>query len=124
LLSLAAKNKPDKRYKLFEWVKAWNTNHNTDIKVNVLPIAHPQLNPIELIWHQIKQYVSDNNHEYTMEGIRAHAVAAKAKIGATAWEKAYRHMRKFAETSWESDEAIADKGDEPDDEAVEEVETE
>jgi transposase len=35
----------------------------------MLPIAHPQLNPVELIWNWIKVYVKSNNHDFSMRSV-------------------------------------------------------
>ena len=53
--SICQQNKPPKKFKIFEQIAKWNENHlNTDIQVNILSVAHPQLNPIEMLWNWLK----------------------------------------------------------------------
>ena len=47
-----------------------STMNGTDIRLLLLPVAHPVLNPIELMWGQIKRYVRDNNCDFTITHIR------------------------------------------------------
>ena len=44
--------------------------NGTDIRLLLLPVAHPALNHIELMWGQIKRYVRDNNCDFTITHIR------------------------------------------------------
>jgi hypothetical protein len=54
------------RFKGFYWIADWNSSHGTDIRINILQVAHPQLNPVELIWNWIKVYYKSNNHDFSM----------------------------------------------------------
>ena len=47
-----------------------STMNGTDIRLLLLPVAHPVLNPIELMWGRIKRYVRDSNCDFTMSHIR------------------------------------------------------
>ena len=50
-----------KIFTLEKIAKNFCTTKGEDIKVLRLPVAHSELNPIELIWAQIKRYVAANN---------------------------------------------------------------
>lgn len=107
LLQIAKKYKPAKKYKVFDVLQNWNNTKNTDIKINILPIAHPQLNPIELIWNWIKRYVAGENHDFNMETIRTLAKRRASELDSTYWDKSYQHSYKFAMDCWEADEERA-----------------
>ncbi len=95
---------PPKKFKIFEWIKEWNALNKTDIKVNFLPIAHPQLNPIELIWSQIKSYVKDNNHDFNMKTIEMLTRQKQAMLNSEAWIKVCDRADEFAKSYEEADE--------------------
>ena len=111
LLALAEKYKPQKKYKIFEWVKQWNGEKGTDIQVNVLPIAHPQLNPIEMVWCWLKSYVKSNNHDFSMPTIERLAKERVNQLGAEYWAKAFAKMREFADDCWTTDEQLLDESE-------------
>jgi len=93
-----------KKFKIFEWVKNWNAEHGTDIRVNFLPIAHPQLNPIELMWNQIKTYVKKHNHDFKMQTIHELTRSKQQSLTREDWIKACNTADKFAELYEEADE--------------------
>ena len=70
LLAIATENKPVKKYKVNELLASWNTEHGTEIRLNILPIAHPRLNPIEMIWAWLKPSVAKDNKVFTMEAVK------------------------------------------------------
>ena len=59
LYALAASLTPTPHYLAQEWIDTFNTTNGTDIRLLLLPEAHPVLNPIELMWGRIKRYVWD-----------------------------------------------------------------
>lgn len=49
------------------------TRENFEIKVLFLPVAHPELNPIEMVWSLIKRYVASKKPLFSaLEDRRAH----------------------------------------------------
>ena len=114
-------NKPVKKYKIHEWMKTWNGNHGTDIKVNILPIAHPQLNPIEMLWGWIKRDVAANNHDFSMVTIERLTRAKVAALDGAWWAKACAKSDRFAVNSIEADDVQFEGEEEAgsDDELVE-----
>ena len=105
LLFITAANKPQKKMLVFDWAKNYNLEHGTDIKINLLPIATPELNPIELIWSNMKKFVADSNHDGKMETIRQLMVQKYNEIDndPSVWEKACAHADKYAEKYSEYD---------------------
>ena len=80
-----------------------------DIKVLLLPVAHPVLNPIDQMWSQIKQYVRAHNMEFTMASIRRLADEKMANQGSKEWGHAFNHMHKYAVLQWLADEQILEE---------------
>ena len=94
--ALCQERKPLRKYKIMEWLQEWNELHDTDIIVNILPIAHPQLNPIELIWNWIKTYVKTHNHDFSMPLIRTLAHERVQQLDGEFWLKSYNKSDRFA----------------------------
>ena len=87
------------RYLLFDWLKAWNEQKGTDIRVNVLPIAHPQLNPIELVWSWLKTWVKKRNKKADMNKILALTQQRVMQLNGKWWKKSCDKAHRFAEQS-------------------------
>ena len=122
LVALAQDNKPEKRFLVFDWVKTWNEENNTDIRLNVLPIAHPELNPIEMVWCWLKTWVASNNHDFKMTMIRTLAEQKQAAIGPAEWASSVNKSERTLELYVENDESVAEamENSESDDDEEEE----
>ncbi|CAG2191755.1 unnamed protein product [Mytilus edulis] len=57
-----------------------------------LPPYHPDLNPIELIWNQVKQSVASRNVTHRIDDVLKLAHEAVADITVSDWEKTCRHV--------------------------------
>ena len=97
-----------KTYLIQGWLREWNNVHDSDIKLNILPVAHPQLNAIEQIWGWLKAYVAKNNHDFKMKTIKQLAMAQMIALDASWWEKACHKANKFAEDYIEADDIYFD----------------
>jgi len=95
--SICHTNRPAKKFKIFDIINEYNRNNNTDIKINMLPVAHPVLNPIELLWNWIKTHVRNNNTTFSMVDIETLTRARVQELDSTWWIKACDHSHKFAE---------------------------
>ncbi|XP_048488380.1 uncharacterized protein LOC125491162 isoform X2 [Plutella xylostella] len=62
-----------------------------------LPPYHCELNPIELIWAQVKSYVGRNNKSFKMAEIKTLLNEGFARIGAKQWSKCVNHVLKEEE---------------------------
>ena len=51
LCALCSKHKPKLKYEIVELGKKHKVN------ILFLPVSHPELNPIEMVWSQLKDYV-------------------------------------------------------------------
>ena len=109
LLEIATENAPKKDLLVWKWTREFNAAEGTDVRVLVLPVAHPELNPIEMQWGDIKRYVRQRNSDCNMQSIRLLAQERQAQQTKESWEKVHDHMLKFASTQWESDEIVADE---------------
>ena len=103
LYALAKELTPKPRYLVQDWIDAAN---GTDIRLLILPVAHPMLNPIELMWGQIKRYVRENNREFTMSHIKQPAEDKIRQQDAASWGASYRHTWKYATQQWQADEML------------------
>lgn len=74
-------------------------------KVLFLPVHHPELNPIELVWAVVKNHcgmVFSNDTSFNEQ--RQHLEdSLRNDITAAYCAKVYEHVRKIEETYWESD---------------------
>lgn len=73
-----------------------------------LPVAHPELNPIELAWSVIKGYVAKHNKKFTLTEVERLTQEAIGKVTPTMWEKFCAHTEKVEEMYWKKDELIED----------------
>ncbi len=107
LLELAKEVAPPKEMRVHKVTNEWNAEHGTDIRILFLPIAHPQLNPIEMMWCDVKSYVSKNNFQDTnmMPRIKVLAEYAVNNVDPTLWEKFYLRSRVFALDCMDVDDA-------------------
>lgn len=95
-----------KKFQLPEWVDAYNKKNNTDIRVNYLPVAHPQLNPIEMLWNWLKSYVATNNKTFSIADIRRLAAERQHELNGEWWVKAFKKSHEFALDCIEADDAL------------------
>ena len=73
-----------------------------------LPVAHPELNPIELAWSVIKGYVAKHNKRFTLSEVERLTREAIEKVTPTLWEKFCAHTAKVEEMYWKKDGLIED----------------
>ena len=69
------------------------------VDVVFLPVGHPELNPIELAWAQIKGYVRRHHMEMTQASATAHVKLGIQTVSAENWKKLVEHVIKI-EDSW------------------------
>ena len=86
LLTIVKDSKPEKSFICDELAK--DAGHT----VLRLPPYHCELNPIELIWANMKNYVSANNAVYTLKNLKRLLEAATAQITVDNWRDAVRHV--------------------------------
>ena len=86
LLQLVRANKPAIRYKTDEIAE--QAGH----KVLRTPVRHCELNPIELIWSQVKRTVARCNTSFKIKDVEAHTNNALDGVTQNDWEKCSKHV--------------------------------
>ncbi|CAF4197206.1 unnamed protein product [Rotaria sordida] len=89
LLELALANRPVKRYKIDQVAIQYN------VEIIRLPIKHCCLNPIELCWANLKDYVRKNNTHFRITDVHQLAAEFIAGYDGDASAKAIEHARKI-----------------------------
>lgn len=102
LFDLASKYKGAyDKYVVDEMAKAYN------ITVLRLPPYHCELNPIELIWSQVKGYVAANNTTFKINDVRRLLHEAVDQITAEKWANCVRHVIEVQEPRfWDVDDRM------------------
>ena len=65
-----------------------------DIKLLRLPVGHSELNPIELIWAQMKNEVAQENVTFNITDVKKLMEEAMAHVTPNNWKKAVGHVKK------------------------------
>lgn len=107
LLAIGKEMKPTPVFQLQQWISDFNATNATDIKLLILPVATPRLNPIEYVWSVIKRYVRTRNTRFTMSSVKALTLEAArdSDLMARAWNAGFRHMLSYQKERWELDKA-------------------
>ncbi|CAG4958981.1 unnamed protein product [Colias eurytheme] len=82
-------------------LKAWKPTDEDEllakkygIEVLRLPPYHCELNPIELIWADVKGHIARNNATFQFEKVKALLGEGIAKVTSDRWKKCVEHVRK------------------------------
>lgn len=98
LLNIARKHIPQlKKYVVDEMAREKN------IIVHRLPPYHCELNPIELIWAQIKNQVARENLTFKMDEVKGLLAAAIENVTPESWKKCISHTIKEEDKMWDVD---------------------
>lgn len=62
-----------------------------------LPPYHCELNPIELIWSQIKGYVANKNKTFKLPEVKLLLLEAISKVNAESWKNCIKHVVEVVE---------------------------
>jgi transposase len=79
-----------------------------NVTVLRLPPYHCELNPIELIWAQVKGYVARRNTTFKMNDVQVLFEKALSEIDGEKWSKCIEHVIKIEERMWDLDHCIDD----------------
>jgi len=111
----ADENRPSPRYLVQDLAARF------DVSVLISPVAHPELNPIEMVWGTVKMALKRANTSFSLATLRSMAEVEFVKITAMVWAKYEDHAIK-QETYYRAvDEVCAEveaafNGDKDDDE--------
>ena len=107
LLNIVQLNKPRfKQYVIDEMAKKRN------ICILRLPPYHCELNPIELVWAQVKGIVARNNTTFKLKDVEILFQKALKEVNAEKWSKCIEHVIGEEQRMWELD-YITEKTMEP-----------
>lgn len=71
-----------------------------------LPPYHCELNPIELIWAQVKNHVAANNTTFKLADVKRLLEEGVEKVTEEDWKKCTEHVKKEEAKLWELDNLI------------------
>ena len=74
-----------------------------------LPLYHPDLNPIELLWGDVKQWIAARNVTFKLKDVEILCRQRFQEIGKTEWEKACRHVQKIEQEYWVKDAIVEER---------------
>ncbi|GBM63347.1 hypothetical protein AVEN_51369-1 [Araneus ventricosus] len=77
-------------------------------KVLRLPPYHCELNPIELIWAQVKGYIARQNQTFKLPEVKNLLLEALDKVSGNDWKNAVAHVTKIEKEFWTMDGLIED----------------
>ena len=105
-------NSKDLRADLFAKIVAAQpkTTYLTDVAAEAkghevvrFPVAHCELNPIELAWAHVKEYVRKNNQLFTMAEVQWWTPDGIQAVTPDLWQKYVEHVRVVEDRYWEQD---------------------
>eukprot|EP00013_Stygamoeba_regulata_P022304 CAMPEP_0177647928 /NCGR_PEP_ID=MMETSP0447-20121125/10558_1 /TAXON_ID=0 /ORGANISM="Stygamoeba regulata, Strain BSH-02190019" /LENGTH=469 /DNA_ID=CAMNT_0019150539 /DNA_START=133 /DNA_END=1542 /DNA_ORIENTATION=- len=114
LADLCRKHKPEPRYLISVLLDEFSTK---DFKLLILPVHHPELNPIEKIWSVIKNYCRKNNHGGTKSlGLIERLVEEALELCTPhVWKGCEKKCMKVEEAYRESDQLLDAESEEVED---------
>lgn len=71
-----------------------------------LPPYHCELNPIELVWGQVKNEVGCKNTTFKLQDVKRLLIEALGNVTPSAWQNCIRHIFKEEDKMWELDNHI------------------
>ena len=93
MLEHAQKIAPDPKYEIQDIADQFEDGEFC-IKILFLPVAHPELNPIELAWAYLKNNISSQNFEFKMDAVLALAKGVLENITQQMFFKFCEHSKK------------------------------
>ena len=103
LLNQVKDIKVPQEYVLDRMTKEYCEKNAKDIAILRLPVAHSELNPIELIWANIKNKVAVKNTTFKMCDVKKLVDDAISEVTPKNWKDAVTHTLKVEKEFWEID---------------------
>eukprot|EP00170_Pyropia_yezoensis_P003212 contig_13440_g3219 len=114
----AAKNRPAPRYLVQDLAARF------EVSILISPVAHPELNPIEMVWGTVKMAAKRGNVDFHVTPLKALVEAEFEKITAYVWARyednevgVEEYYRSVDEISAEVEEAFKGEQDEDEEDA-------
>ena len=67
------------------------------------PVRHCILNPIELIWAQVKGYIAEHNTTFKLSDVKELVIQALTNVTKTDWQKTVQHVIHIEDEFWKAD---------------------
>ena len=93
LLAFAPSIYPSPQYNIQKITDNFNTK-SFQIKILFLPVAHPELNPIEMVWGFIERTVAAQNMTFKLYAVEHITKEQIKKVTANKFHKYYTHAIK------------------------------
>ena len=93
LLDFARSIYPSPKYKIQKIADKFTTE-SFQIKILFLPVAHPELNPIEMVWGFVKRTVAAQNMTFKLSAVEQATKEQIKKVTADQFQKYYMHAIK------------------------------
>ena len=91
------------KYKLEEETAEYSSESARNIELLRLPVGQSKMNPIELIWVQIKFEVGQKNITFKISDVKNLVDKAIKNFTERKWMKAEQHVKKVEEEFWKVD---------------------
>ena len=91
LAALCKKHKPKPQYEISKLA----ARHK--LKILFLPVSHPELNPIEMVWARMKDYIKKRNVNLSLTDVEKYANEFFDSFDANEWVKYIDHVKKVEE---------------------------
>lgn len=101
LLSIVSLNKPR-----FTTYVIDDMAQKRNVTVLRLPPYHCELNPIELVWAQVKSYVARKNTTFKMKDVKVYFEEALKTVDSEKWRNCVEHVIREEEKMWKLDHLI------------------
>lgn len=94
LLQLTKEVFARKEYVLEHMTGEYCRMNDKNIEIIRLPIGHSELNPIELIWAQVKNEVARRNTKFNVSTVQQLTATALCNVNKENWKACIQHVEK------------------------------
>ena len=91
LAALCKKHKPKPKYMISEVAAKFK------VKILILPVGHPEMNPIEMIWSMMKDFIMKRNPNRSLKEVEKLANEFFDNFDKVEWKKCVEHVKKIEE---------------------------
>ena len=96
LWDIACQNKPEPVYLIQKAIE----EAGRDLKLLILPVHHPELNPIETMWSRLKTYAYRNNITFSLKDLEQHVRDEYARITPEHWQAVMKKIKEGPEKTY------------------------
>ena len=92
-----------KQYNLEKIAQKFSAEKGKDIHILRLPIDHSELNPIELVWAQVKSEAARKNVTFKIKDVQILVNQALENVTPAKWAKVEKHSIRVEKEFWKID---------------------